>query len=208
MIRPPRRSVTRFFIPLIDVLILLFCIFLLMPIVEEAGAGPGGTARLTPGEIASLRHELDSLRPEVTRLRRRVTELEQTRELSQLKRLQDRIAQLEQEKARAADATALRLLHFEIDPRTGALIYYNPDRKEIHYPRDAAVLTKLIDEDLVAARKSKQQLVWVFLFPRGPAFHPTEAEIQALEAFLQQRRDDGLRVRWETLRGLNQGGKP
>jgi len=100
------------------------------------------------------------------------------------------------------------LRHFEIDPRTGALVYYNPDRKEVNYPRDAAVLTKLIDEDLVAARKGKQQLVWVFLFPRGPAFHPTEAEIQSLEAFLQQRRDDGLRVRWETLRGLSQGGKP
>ena len=33
MIQMPRRSVTRFFIPLIDVLILLFCIFLLMPLV-------------------------------------------------------------------------------------------------------------------------------------------------------------------------------
>ena len=34
MLTPPRRSVTRFFIPLIDVLILLFCIFLLMPYVS------------------------------------------------------------------------------------------------------------------------------------------------------------------------------
>ena len=34
MIPSPRRSVTRFFIPLIDVLILLFCIFLLMPFVS------------------------------------------------------------------------------------------------------------------------------------------------------------------------------
>jgi hypothetical protein len=43
MIRLPQRSVTRFFIPLIDVLILLFCIFLLLPLVEKpdkAGAGP------------------------------------------------------------------------------------------------------------------------------------------------------------------------
>src|SRR5438876_8042214 len=206
MIRPPRRSVTRFFIPLIDVLILLFCIFLLMPIVEEGGE-PGGKARLTPGQIASLRHELDSLRPEVNRLRRRVTELEQTRELSQLKQLQDRIARLEQEKARAAETALLR--HFEIDPRTGALLYYNPDRREASYPRDAAALTKLIDEDLASARKGKQQLIWVFLLPRGgaAAYHPTEAEQRALESFLQQRRDDGLRVRWETLRGRSQGGK-
>ena len=34
MIVLPKRSVTRFFIPLIDVLILLFCIFLLMPFVS------------------------------------------------------------------------------------------------------------------------------------------------------------------------------
>ena len=50
MIRLPRRSVTRFFIPLIDVLILLFCIFLLMPIVEEGAGGPAGSEKLTPGQ--------------------------------------------------------------------------------------------------------------------------------------------------------------
>lgn len=36
MIQLPRRSVTRFFIPLIDVLTLLFCIFLLMPVMKQA----------------------------------------------------------------------------------------------------------------------------------------------------------------------------
>src|SRR5262249_11396716 len=156
---------------------LLFCIFLLMPIVEEEGAGPGGKARLTPGEVASLRQELDALRPEVARLRRRVAGLEKTREVAQLKELRDRIARLEEEKARAAEMTALR--HFEIEPRTGALIYYNPDRKEARYPRDAAALTKLVDEDLTAAKKKRQQLIWVFLYPRGPAFHPTQDERQA-----------------------------
>ena len=35
----PRRSVTRFFIPLIDVLILMFCIFLLMPFVKATSEG-------------------------------------------------------------------------------------------------------------------------------------------------------------------------
>ena len=36
MIHMPRRSVTRFFVPLIDVLILLFCIFLLLEFNSEA----------------------------------------------------------------------------------------------------------------------------------------------------------------------------
>ena len=35
MIERPKRSVTYFFVPLIDVLILLFCIFLLMPFVAS-----------------------------------------------------------------------------------------------------------------------------------------------------------------------------
>ena len=47
MITPPRRSVTRFFIPLIDVLILLFCIFLLMPFVS-APASPEEAAKQEP----------------------------------------------------------------------------------------------------------------------------------------------------------------
>src|SRR5713101_2415951 len=39
MIQLPRRSVTRFFIPLIDVLTLLFCIFLLMPVIKGGADG-------------------------------------------------------------------------------------------------------------------------------------------------------------------------
>ena len=61
MIRMPRRSVTRFFIPLIDVLILLFCVYLLMPIVQtpsDAGDPTGGNSPLTQAE----RRELESLR--------------------------------------------------------------------------------------------------------------------------------------------------
>ena len=40
MIRMPQRSVTRFFIPLIDVLTLMFCIYLLLPIVETPSTDP------------------------------------------------------------------------------------------------------------------------------------------------------------------------
>lgn len=42
MIQLPRRSVTRFFIPLIDVMTLLFCIFLLMPMVKNVEPVEGG----------------------------------------------------------------------------------------------------------------------------------------------------------------------
>jgi hypothetical protein len=65
MIQMPKRSVTRFFIPLIDVLTLLFCIFLLMPMVKSAGetaaSGPGPSATLMSAEE---RQELEQFRRE------------------------------------------------------------------------------------------------------------------------------------------------
>src|SRR5262245_3009071 len=90
MIRPPKRAVTRFFIPLIDVLILLFCIFLLMPYVEK---GAVGGARLTAGEAELLKGQL-------AELQRRIVELEGTRESPQ--ELRDRITYLEDELRKGA----------------------------------------------------------------------------------------------------------
>jgi hypothetical protein len=73
MIEMPHRSVTRFFIPLIDVLTLLFCIYLLMPVV-----GPDATEGATKGdpalEITRLRNEREELRAEIARLKQRTPE--------------------------------------------------------------------------------------------------------------------------------------
>src|SRR5262249_35424129 len=120
MIRPPRRSVTRFFIPLIDVLILLFCIFLLMPIVEEGASGSGGAAKLTPGEAQVLRQRLDELQ-------RQVAQLEQTRESPRMRELQEEVERLRQE-AKVTLEQRLLIRTFQIDPKTGALTYADPDR--------------------------------------------------------------------------------
>ena len=67
MIRPPHRSVTRFFIPLIDVLILLFCIFLLMPYVKPV---EGEAAEWFPllgliGTVAAILQTFGSITPGV-----------------------------------------------------------------------------------------------------------------------------------------------
>ena len=56
MIVLPRRSVTRFFIPMIDVLILLFCAFLLMPFSNRTDAG---TASAGDGRRVEDRQRLE-----------------------------------------------------------------------------------------------------------------------------------------------------
>ena len=71
MIRPPKRSVTRFFIPLIDVLILLFCIFLLLPFAKRDDAKAGATKDSesnTEAELTHLEKGLNRLESERKRL--------------------------------------------------------------------------------------------------------------------------------------------
>lgn len=76
MIEMPQRSVTRFFIPLIDVLTLLFCIYLLMPIVTGPDSEGGG--KIDPAiEVARLRNEREELRAELARMRQRAPEAPQ-----------------------------------------------------------------------------------------------------------------------------------
>ena len=78
MIELPKRSVTRFFIPLIDVLILLFCIYLLMPIIK----GPAeSTAEASGDEVAPLG---EPEKQELRRLRREVRELQQKSALTEI----------------------------------------------------------------------------------------------------------------------------
>ena len=94
MIQLPRRSVTRFFIPLIDVLTLLFCIFLLMPVIRPAEESEGEPAA-PPGTPLTTRErqELERLRQE-SRLQRNVEQLRQRRN-----DLEREVRQLRQETA-------------------------------------------------------------------------------------------------------------
>jgi hypothetical protein len=150
MIQMPRRSVTRFFIPLIDVLTLLFCIFLLMPLVK-APAEPPAEAR--PGspeeEIARLRREVDRLRRERNdtpeKLRAELDELRQSKKQA----LQERLA--------------VRVL--EIDPKTGKLYYYDQGRAEVSNEAEAA---ELVRRDRAAVGEGNRELYYEILYPRDP----------------------------------------
>lgn len=154
MIQQPRRSVTRFFVPLIDVLILLFCIFLLMPYVRPSETESGDTVAVAsapdpaPMDLAVLKRELENSQTERNRLQQRLDEV--------LKRL------------------AIRVL--EIDPNTGRLYYYDPDRKEIANEADAQLL---IERE--RHRATGRSLYFLFLMPRGDVRYPLRQQEEAYQ---------------------------
>jgi hypothetical protein len=114
VIQLPRRSVTRFFIPLIDVLTLLFCIFLLMPLIKATGETE---------ETAAL-DKPPGKRVEQPRVKAEEQDFERSRK-ERIRKLQENLY--------------LRVL--EIDADTGRLFYQGGDqRREIRHPQDAVKL--------------------------------------------------------------------
>jgi len=116
MIQMPKRSVTRFFIPLIDVLTLLFCIFLLMPMVKSEGELTSGSPEPAVMPImAEERQELEQLRQE------KKAWLEWNRLQEELKRLAAKV--------RDALEQGLFLRVLEIGEE-GKLFFYDPGREK------------------------------------------------------------------------------
>jgi hypothetical protein len=144
VIERPKRSVTRFFIPLIDVLILLFCIFLLMPFMNEPGKAANGETPepkdLTP---AAMRKEMAGIRLE-------------------LKRAQHEIVRLQGEQKDPTQQLSLFVL--DIDPKNGNLFFYrNGKGVEVSDVRSAQ---RLIDDQKRQAAAGKK-LFYVILLPRS-----------------------------------------
>jgi hypothetical protein len=136
MIEMPPRSITRFFVPMIDVLTLLFCIYLLMPLASDPDTGE------TPEDQAARELRLRELeaeaakRPQGDDLPAKLRE-----ELERLKKMN-------------AEALRQRLtVHvLEVDGRTGKLYYREPDLIEIAAPADAR---RLIAQGSRDARDTK-----------------------------------------------------
>jgi hypothetical protein len=111
MIERPKRSVTRFFVPLIDVLILLFCIFLLMPFfgqpveTPEPPNQPKMKEEPLPKDVQTLQHELQLARKDAKEL----------------------------EAFRSHLADRLNVMVIFADPNTGALSYFR-DRVKTEIP--------------------------------------------------------------------------
>jgi hypothetical protein len=162
VIERPKRSVTRFFIPLIDVLILLFCIFLLMPFMNEPGKAADGE---TPGhkdvtpeamrkEMAGMRIDLDRARREIKRLR----------------------------EERQDPSEEFSVFVLDIDPKTGNLFYYrNGKNVEV---KDERFAQDMIDEHKRSSGPEKSPF-FVILLPRVDSLAPTLQQLQRYAAWFK-----------------------
>jgi hypothetical protein len=145
MIVLPRRSVTRFFIPLIDVLTLLFCIFLLMPMVRPSDSEGNTVADLE--KLREMERELERLRKQGRQL---TPELEK-----ELKRLrEEKLKTLEQR-------LLIRVL--QIDATTGKLTYSDPEPIEVRNETDAR---ELIERDSRSQGADHKETYYLILYPR------------------------------------------
>ena len=165
MIRHPRRSVTRFFIPLIDVLILLFAIFLLMPFVSgPPSAEPAPDSKVqTPDK--PLPTDVKTLQEELAEARLLVARLERERQL------------------RITDRLAVRVL--EIDPADGTLFYYDPNREEIRNDADAL---RFIQKSIAAASSGGvvKDVYFLIRYPRNSNY-PSKPQLKQFEQWFKDR---------------------
>jgi hypothetical protein len=151
----PKRSVTRFFIPLIDVLILLFCIFLLMPFVsvpDESTPVPDKSPE-RPTDVAVLQ--------------------------KQLSESQRRVDRLLKDKSTTADKLRVRVL--DIDRSDGRLYAFEPDakspaeqRREVKDQHDAQ---QLIDQQRRIA--GAKEPFFLILYPRELSGFPLQKQIDS-----------------------------
>jgi len=147
VIQLPERAVTRFFVPLIDVLILLFCIFLLLPFVSSPADTPPGTDG--PTDVEELRADLKKATDDLAIEKKRTDELMR-------------------ERAESAQRTVVWTI--DIDGDTGELSYPAPNG-----PLGTRFTIATADEarDFILNSKKKTRAVkYLFVCPRKASRYP------------------------------------
>lgn len=153
MIQMPRRSITRYFIPLIDVLILLFCMFLLVQNVREA-------------EDQKVISTLKAESPQHLK--------------DELKRLKDELDELKKRQLALVQPQAIRVL--EVEPGKGLLIFYEagrPPRRILVKTEDEA--RRLIERETVEVPKQLKNPAarphFLIMLPRVDTAYPTQGQL-------------------------------
>jgi hypothetical protein len=166
MLQMPRRSVTRFFIPLIDVLTLLFCVFLVMPLAKSAGENP---SQNTAAELQKLQAELDRLHglgaDEPERLRKELDELREAKGAA----LMDRIF--------------VQVL--EIDGKNGELTYRG-ERGPVPIKTEADLL-RLVENNR-RRYGGRRDVIYQILYPDPSTRLPTAGQRRILNTWFQKNQ--------------------
>lgn len=170
MIRMPQRSVTRFFIPLIDVLLLLFVIFLLMPLAsEEDLVKSQESSRNLAEDVEALEQEIQDLRAKLLRYR----ELEL--KLAELQRLQEELARLEAAAKKALQERAAFQV-IDVEGKTGEIYFYDPGRAAMpRVPIDSEAAARVLIERHKKEHPGRD-LYYFFLYPRPETGYPTVSQ--------------------------------
>jgi hypothetical protein len=186
----PRRSVTRFFIPLIDVLTLLFAMFLLMPIFGEAAQDERDRQPVSTQEprremdVKGLKQLLQQARRNEERLRK-----EQDPPTAQdWKKMREVEAENKRLKARLEAPIEKRFAIFvlSIDPGNGDLYYYDLDPLKANQKivlKKEADARSLIDKQ--RARAGDRELYFLFQEPQGKSPFPIGSQRKMYEAWFK-----------------------
>jgi hypothetical protein len=169
MIQMPRRSVTRFAVPLIDVLLLLFCIFLLMDINSESEVEKQSEV------IEDQSADVIRLQADRTRLIRELGQFEEDRpKLVELAKLRKELEDLKAATQQTLQKQAyVRII--DIDGNDGSISFYDDKRPKepslkITGPK---IAHKLIERHKEEARG--RIVYYYFLYPRTGRRFPTTA---------------------------------
>jgi hypothetical protein len=171
MIAMPRRSVTRFFIPLIDVLLLLFCVFLLLPMMNEEELAKNAESASELTETAT------ALEKELERRGAELASFEDLRpQLLELAALRAEVERLRKERRQTAQRMVFKIL--DIDREDGSLSYFEASRP-------SAARMRITDEkaahELIKQHQDEadgRELYYYFLYPRPESGFPTRQQAQ------------------------------
>lgn len=169
MIHMPHRSVTRFFIPLIDVMLLLFCVFLLMPIANEQDKEV--KVRDADKKIQILEREVKTLRDRLREYQEQETEIS---DIVKLRQELERLRKLEQKPVQ--EKIALHVV--DINPEDGRIYFFDPANADV--PKVWMNNDKDAQELIARHRKEApgKDLYYFFLYPRQESGYPTLAQVR------------------------------
>lgn len=161
MIERPKRSVTRFFVPLIDVLILLFCIFLLMPFVEVP-------------ESTTNKDEETKAKPAPDDLPKTDPELR-----AELERHKRELEKMKAERGNLSDRLSVKVL--EIDSDSG-MLYYFQDGERIAVKDQNAAETLI---NVHKAQSGTRDPFFLLLYPRRRSGYPEKPQLEQYERWFK-----------------------